>query len=120
MSERLERELEMLRKEVPALRQELEENGIRLTLAHGWIQVLREAYDALLHWGINFKALKEYGDGYPSFNGTSEQDHVDKLPISKAQRVYVDWFRKVTNAIKASVRRKQWKVHDNPPTDTTH
>lgn len=111
MSEYLERELKALRKEV-------NENGVRLNLAHGWIQVLREGYDALLHWGVNFKSLKEYGAGYPTYNGTSGQDSVDKLPIGQAQEVYIHWFRRVTNAIRAAVRRKQFKVHDNPPTDS--
>ena len=99
-----------LEREVEALRKEVQENGVRLNLAQGWIEVLRQAYDALLHWGVNFKSLKEYEGGYP--------EGAEKLPISQAQVVYSKWFMRLRHSIEAMVRRRQFKVHENPPTDT--
>ena len=94
--ERAERELASLRKEVNA-------HGIRLTLAQLWIGLYSRAYDALLHYGVNFKDLREYEE-YP--------DDAEKLPIGQGRTEITHWIKKVENAIKAAVRRKGFKLVD--------
>ncbi len=56
---------EKLEKELAALRDEVSQQGVRLTLAQGWVNLLTKAYDALLHDGVNYRDLKEYKDEYP-------------------------------------------------------
>lgn len=100
MSDRLEKELRAVRKDV-------EELGVRLTLAQAWVGFLNFAYDALLHHGVNYRTLKEYSQ-------STELDDAQKLPLSKARDKITMWLGKLQSAIHATVRRKQFKVHDNP------
>lgn len=95
--ERAERELANLRKEVNV-------QGIRLTLAQLWIGLYSKAYDSLLHYGVNFKDLREYKEDYP--------DGAEKLPINQGRTEISHWIKKVENAIKAAVRRKGFKLVD--------
>ncbi|MCC5780553.1 hypothetical protein H7H48_15940 [Nitratireductor sp. B36] len=99
MSERLQKELAEVRKDVETL-------GIRLTLAQAWVGFLNFAYDALLHHGINYRSLKEYKD-------SAELDDAQKLPVSQARDKIVGWLGRLQSAINAAARRKQFKVHEN-------
>lgn len=99
MSDKIQNELAALRKEVHA-------QGIRLTLAQGWINLYVRAYDALLHYGINFKTLREYKEKYPH--------GAENLPLSQSRDKYVSWFGRIESAISAAIRRKGFKVHENP------
>lgn len=99
----------MFEAELAALRKEVHENGIRLTLAHGWVSLLHKAYDALLSWGINFKTIPEYKRGYP--------DDADGLPLTAARAAYFKWMSAVESGISAAVRRKQFKLHENDDPD---
>lgn len=101
MSERLQRELEEVRKEVNTL-------GVRLTLAQAWVGFLNFAYDALLHHGVNYRTLKEYAN-------STELDDAQKLPITAARDKIVSWLGRLQSAISATVRRKQFKVHQHDP-----
>lgn len=100
MSERLEKELQAVRKDV-------EELGVRLTLAQAWVGFLNFAYDALLHHGVNYRSLKEY-------KNSTELDDAQKLPLSKARDTITMWLGRLQSAIHAATRRKQFKVHENP------
>ena len=101
MSERLQKELEDVRKEVHIL-------GVRLTLAQAWVGFLNFAYDALLQHGINYRTLKEYAD-------STTLDEAGKLPITKARDKIVTWLDRLQSAINAAVRRKNFKVHQHDP-----
>ena len=99
MSERLEKELKAVRKDV-------EELGVRLTLAQAWVGFLNFAYDALLHHGVNYRSIKEYAQ-------STELDDAQKLPLSKARDKITLWLGRLQSAIHAAVRRKNFKVHTN-------
>lgn len=98
MDDKIQREIASLRKEVNA-------QGIRLTLAQGWINLYVKAYDALLHYGINFKSLREYKEKYPH--------GAENLPLTQSRDKFVSWFGRIESAIAAAIRRKAFKVHEN-------
>ncbi|MER9178952.1 hypothetical protein [Mesorhizobium sp. M0767] len=101
MTERLQREIAEVRKEVDSL-------GVRLTLAQAWVGFLNFAYDALLHNGVNYRSLKEYSN-------STELDDAQKLPLSEARNKIVGWLERLQSAISAAVRRKNFKVHEHDP-----
>lgn len=96
---------DLIQKELTDLRTEVHQQGIRLVLAEAWLRLYGKAYDALLHYGVNFKSLK-----------TWKRRPVDayKLPLSQARNVLIDFMKRVENDIAAAIRRKQFKIHDNP------
>jgi len=94
---------EYLQKELKSLREEVHQQGIRLVLAEAWVRLYQKAYDALLHFGVNFKGLKEYTKNFPH--------EAHKLPISQARNVIIAWMQRMEGGIEAAVRRKQLKVH---------
>lgn len=99
-----EEDVVALRDEAARMRAEINTQAIRLTLAQGWINFLREAYDALLHYGVNYKSLKEFQD-------TGPLDEAQDMPVSRARTHIVEYLGRCTNAIKAAIRRKQFTVH---------
>jgi hypothetical protein len=99
---------ERLQKELAAVRKDVEVMGIRLTLAQAWVGFLSFAYDALLHHGVNYRSLKDYKD-------STELDDAQKMPISQARDKIVTWLGRLQSSIHAATRRKQFTVHDNPP-----
>ncbi|TPJ33659.1 hypothetical protein [Mesorhizobium sp. B2-8-3] len=101
MNDKLQKEIEEVRKEVHVL-------GVRLTLAQAWVGFLNFAYDALLHHGVNYRSLKEY-------TNSTELDDAQKLPVSAARDKIVGWLGGLQSAIHAAVRRKQFKVHTHDP-----
>ena len=101
MTERLQRELAEVRKDVEVL-------GVRLTLAQAWVGFLNFAYDALLHHSVNYRSLPEY-------KNSKELDDAQKLPVTQARDKIVGWLGRLQSAIHANVRRGQFKVHENPP-----
>lgn len=90
--------------EVRELRQQVNQQEIRLTLAQAWINLYQYAYDALLHYGVNFRSLKEFAD-------TAVLDEALKMPITAARQHIVEYLGRLHNAIRAAINRKQWKVH---------
>lgn len=103
---------ELYDRELESLRKEVDQQGIRLTLAEAWIGFYRRAYSALKSYGIDFYKLKEYTQGYKGFGpGT---DEVDKLPASQARDIYIAWIERMTNGLSAAIRRKNFTVHENP------
>lgn len=99
MSERLQRELDEIRKEVHV-------QGVRLTLAQAWVSFLHFAYDALLYHGVNYRTLKEYAN-------STELDDAQKLPVTQARDKIVMWLDRLKSSINATVRRKNFKVHEH-------
>jgi len=93
-----------LAKEVKALRQEVNEQGVRLTLAQAWIKLYQYAYDALLHYGVNYRSLKEFGEN-------TLVEEAMQMPITAGRNKIVEYLGKLQNAIRAAVNRKQFKVH---------
>lgn len=99
MTEKLQQELNEVRKEVNSL-------GIRLTLAEAWVGFLHFAYDALLSHGVNYRTLREY----------QEDDTLDtarKLPLSQARQKIVAYLLRLKSGINAAARRKALKVIPN-------
>lgn len=95
---------ERLRADVDQLRKQVDQQEIRLTLAQAWIGLYQYAYDALLHYGVNFRSLKEFAD-------TSVLDEALQMPLSQARNKIVEYLGGLKNAIRAAVNRKQFKVH---------
>lgn len=95
--------LEELRRETADLRTLIEEQGIRLTLAQAWIEFLHYAYDSLLAYGINYKALKEYDD--------HKLDVMADRPLSEARTTIIEYLRTARNGIRAAIRRKNFTTH---------
>lgn len=93
---------ERLSKELAELRKEVNLQGVRLTLAQAWINLYTRGYDALLHYGVNFKDLREYKDEFPN-------DAMD-MPVTQARNVFVTWMGRLESAIHAAVRRKGFKL----------
>ena len=93
-----------LANEVKELRKEVNEQGVRLTLAQAWINLYQYAYDALLHYGVNFKSLKEFGDN-------SEVDEAMQMGVTAGRNKITAYLGKLHNAIRAAVNRKQFKLH---------
>ena len=98
---------ERLHKELAAVRKDVDQLGVRLTLAQAWVNFLNFAYDALLYHGVNYRTLKEYAN-------STELDDAQKLPLTKARDKITLWLGRLQSSIHAAVRRKNFKVHDNP------
>ena len=95
------------------LREDLRVMGIRITLAQAWLDLIHFAYDALLHYGVNYKDLPEY-------KNTDAVDAAQKMPISKGRDIILHWLSRAKSGINAAIRRKQLKVHHNEDKDTLH
>lgn len=93
--QRLEAELRKTRKR-------LHLTEIRLLIAERWIKLLRQAYAALLHHGINFYVLKEYLEGYPEDAETAQ-------PEKTRVRIF-EWIEGISSGIRAAIRRKSFKT----------
>lgn len=94
--------IDRLDKEVAKLRKEVSVQGIRLLLAQAWIDLYTFGYDALLHYGVNFRDLPEYKESIP--------DEAMKLPVSEARNQIVMWMGRLKSAINAAVRRKGFRL----------
>lgn len=103
VSERLQRELDEIRKEVHV-------QGVRLTLAQAWVSFLHFAYDALLYHGVNYRVLPEYAN-------STELDDANKMPVTQARTKIVLWLERLKSSINATVRRKNFKVHEHDKAD---
>lgn len=82
----------------------LEEATGRLLMAKTAYKFLLEAYDALLHHGVNFKSLPEWQQDYDRL------DEIAKLPFKRGVQEYISWMGRVSNAVRAKVRRKGFHV----------
>lgn len=81
----------------------------RLLMAQAFAQLLVKAFDALLHYNINFRNLPEYQD-------RTLLDEADKLVILQGCQKVMLWMERVDHAIDAAIRRKQFlDVNRQPP-----
>lgn len=93
---------------IEALQKENREQAVKLNILYAFIDLLRRGYDALLHYGVNYQDLPEYKRDKPL-------DHMQGKPLGEVQMEAVSWMGRVQSGIAAAIRRKQFKVHDNPP-----
>lgn len=75
----------------------------RLMAAQEMGKFLLRGYDALLHYGVNFKNLPEWKD-------QSALDEAARLKPHRGQEAIVHYFQRLTHALSAAVRRKQFRV----------
>lgn len=65
-------------------------------------QMMTEAFDALLHHSVNYRDIPEYRD-------QTLLDEASRVPLTRGVDKYMAWIGKVTNGIRAAVRRKSFK-----------
>jgi hypothetical protein len=79
--------------------------AVRLSLAQAWIKVLLQAYDALLHYGINYRTLKEWKDW-----GAQLAPNLDNHGTLEDGRAKImNYIERLGNGITAAVRRKHMR-----------
>lgn len=100
----VQKTIERLNGELATLRNQVDEQGIRLTLAQAWIDLYQYAYDTLLHYGINFRKLDKY-------NEDAVLEEAAGRPISDARTYIVKYISDLTSDIGAAIRRKQFRLH---------
>lgn len=81
----------------------------RLLAARGYGQMMDQAYDALLHHNVNYRNL-------PEFKDQRLVEEAAKLPPPRSADRYLLWMERLTNAIRAAVRRAGFKRIDNDVT----
>lgn len=88
---------------IATLTAEVGELKTRLHLAQAFGQVLTKAYDALLHYGVNFKSLRTWAlwEKFSEHHDSPVTEDTDKR-----ERLY-EWLTRVGRDIDAAVRRKQ-------------
>lgn len=72
----------------------------RLLISNNLVALLTEAYDGLLHHGINYQALRVYKEADNPLHDTT------KRPEHEAKSILVRWIGRMHNDLKAAVRRK--------------
>lgn len=97
-------ETQRLRAEVEELRKDQEVQNIRIYLAQEFLNFYRWAYDCLLHYGVNFKQVKEYDEDFIL-------DEAADMPIARARNRIVEYLHRLRSGVRAAVRRKNFKVH---------
>ncbi|MBO6814573.1 MAG: hypothetical protein JJ891_06920 [Rhizobiaceae bacterium] len=96
-------EKRLLEAELEKIKKRLNTMEIRVSLAQGWVGLLRKAYDALLYHGVNYQTLPEYKDDDTL---TEAQD----MPISLARNKIINWMSRMESGIEAAVRRKSFRL----------
>lgn len=76
----------------------------RLMHAQIFGQFLLKGYQALRSYGVDFMRLPEWQD-------QTELEEAAKLKPHAAQSRIVAYFVRLENALRAAIRRKQFKVH---------
>lgn len=75
----------------------------RLLMAQEFVLLLLHAYDAQLYHGVNYRTLREYKDH-------RMLDKAATVSFDRGVSLYVDWLRRLSNAITAAVNRKQLRL----------
>lgn len=75
---------------------------VRISLAQAFAQMITKGYDALLHYGINFRDLPEYRD-------SKLIDEGSRLSLLRGQEKYMEWMKRVENGIRAAINRKTFR-----------
>lgn len=77
----------------------------RLMHAQAFGHFLLSAYNALRSYGVDFMKLKEWQD-------QSDLDKAARLVPHAAQPIIVGYFVRLENALKAAIRRKQFRLQE--------
>lgn len=72
-------------------------------MAQAFSQMLLKAFDALLYFGINYRTLPEYIDQHLL-------EEAKELVIEEGRGRYMLWIERVSHAIEAAQRRKQFRT----------
>jgi hypothetical protein len=97
-----------LKDEEDYLKENAGELRSRLMSYQFFAQVLLKGYAALLNYGVNFMDLPEWKDD-------EALNEARKLKPEKGSEKIVSWLTRLENAIAAAVRRKQFRVNNQPP-----
>lgn len=76
---------------------------VRLALASAASRMLLKAYDALLHYGVNFRDTQAYKD-------QTLLDEGRRLPLLRGQESLTEWMRQIERDIAAAVKRKSFEL----------
>ena len=75
----------------------------RMVMAQAFAQLVLKGFDALLHFGINYREL-------PSYKDQTLLEAADKLVLLEGRNKYLLWIERVSNSIDAAVKRKQFRL----------
>lgn len=79
-------------------------------MAQAFAQMLLKAYDALLHFQINYREL-------PAYKDQALLEEAKELVITEGRNRYLLWIERICNGIDAAVRRKQFRLISKEPPD---
>lgn len=82
----------------------------RMIMAQAFAKMLLHAYDALLHFSVNYRNL-------PAYKDQTLLEEGEKLVVVEGRNKYLLWIERLTNAISAAVRRAQFKLHHRKDPD---
>jgi len=82
----------------------------RLMHAQAFGQFVLKAYNALRSYGVDFMKLPEWQD-------QTELEEAARLKPHAAQPKIIDYFVRLDHALRAAIRRKQFKVFTKDPDD---
>lgn len=77
----------------------------RLQMAQAFSVMLLRAYDALLHFEINYRDL-------PAYKDQTLLEEGEKLIVAEGCHKYLLWIERLDHDIDAAVRRKQFSLHN--------
>ncbi|WP_269929960.1 hypothetical protein [Aminobacter sp. HY435] len=97
-----------LKDEVDFVKEDRQDLVARLMGAQAMGHFLLNAYSALRSYGVDFMKLPEWQD-------QKELEDAAKLKPHAAQWKVLNYTTRLENALKAAIRRKQFKVHDFKP-----
>lgn len=93
-----------LKDEVDLVKEDRLDLVARLMNARVMGTFLLKAYHALRSYGVDFMKLPEWLD-------QTELEEANRLKPHAAQWKVINYFTKLENALRAAIRRKQFKVH---------
>lgn len=79
-----------------------EVTAARMTMAQSFGSMMLKAYDALLHYGVNFRDGSAYKD-------ETLLDDAKKAPLARSVQLYVKWMANIESDIRALIARKSFK-----------
>lgn len=97
-----------LKDEVDYVKEDRQDLVARLMGAQAMGHFLLNAYSALKSYGVDFMKLPEWQD-------QTELEEAAKLKPHAAQWKVLNYMTRLENALRAAIRRRQFKVHDNKP-----
>lgn len=99
-----------LNDEVDYVKADRQDLVARLMSAQAMGHFLLYAYDMLRSYGVDFKKL-------PEWNDQTELEEAAKLKPHAGLPRNIGWIQRLENALRAAVRRKQFKLYDRTKED---